>query len=418
MLTETVKYLAVSSFFLMSVTTESQVKWFSRASLPNLLTECGSVVLGGKIYIIGGLEPGGVSTDKVHIYDPAKDTWSIADPLPLAMHHMACAVSNGKIYVLGGYTSNPFQPVTNSYKYDPQQNKWVSVAPVPSIRGASAAAEMNGKIYVIGGAGYNLLQSNNINEVYDPVMNSWETKAPMPTERDHHTAITVDSLIYSVGGRNFSFNIGSTRVVEAYSPFTDTWYPVDSLIFSRSGFSLCTYGGKIYAIGGEWFMPGQSGLRAQIEVYDPKFNVWQYFDNMSSTRHGMGVGVVGDTIYTISGGVQAGFSYSDINEAFVAVKSIGIEQISETANKFELKQNYPNPFNPSTDIQFSLTERGYVLLKIYDSSGKEVETLLEGELNRGIYSFRFSPDQNASGIYFYSLVSGNNRITRKMIFLK
>jgi Kelch motif/Secretion system C-terminal sorting domain len=419
MKTESAKYLAVSSIFLMiGFSAESQVNWFSRAALPNLLTECGSVVLNGKVYIIGGLEPGGISTAKVHVYDPVNNTWSTSAPLPMAMHHLACAVAYSKIYVLGGYTSNPFQPVTYTYEYDPVLNNWVSKAPVPTVRGASAAAEMNGKIYVIGGAGYNLLQSNNINEVYDPVMNLWETKAPMPTERDHHAVISVDSLIYSIGGRNFSFNIGSTRVVEAYSPYSDTWYPMDSLIWSRSGFSLCNYYGKIYAIGGEWFTPGQSGLRAQIELYDPKINNWEYFTTMSTTRHGLGVGVAGDTIYTISGGVQAGFSYSDVNEAFVPVKSIGIEHISETAAMFELKQNYPNPFNPSTKIKFSLTETGYVTLRIFDIRGSVITTLLSASMKKGTYEFSYTIDDRPSGVYFCMLEAGVNKQTKKMIFTK
>jgi hypothetical protein len=328
----------------------SQINWMTRAPLPNELTECGSVVLNGKIYIIGGLEPGAVSTTKVHIYDPIQNSWSTAAPLPMALHHMPCVAYNGKIYVLGGYTSNPFQPVSNTYEYDPVANKWFAKAPVPTVRGAAAAAEIGGKIYVTGGAGYNLLQSTDINEAYDPVNNTWETKAPMSVARDHHSVVALDTMLYSVGGRNFSVNIGRSKVVEAYMPFSDTWILVDSLLWGRAGFSLVVKNGRMYSIGGEWFEPGSSGLIAQVEVYDTKLNNWEYLTNMNSTRHGMGAGVIGDTIYTISGGIQAGFSYSNINEAFIQEKSIGVEYISSIAKRFTLYQNYPNPFNPETKL--------------------------------------------------------------------
>jgi N-acetylneuraminic acid mutarotase len=333
---------------------------------------------------------------------------------------MACAVANGKIYILGGYTSSPFQPVNNTYEYSSITNTWTAKSPVPTIRGASAAGEIGGKIYVIGGAGFNLLQSNDINEMYDPLADAWETKAPMPTARDHHAVIVLDTLLYSIGGRNFSFNIGSNSIVEAYSPLTNKWYPMDSLIWARSGFSLASANNKIYAIGGEWFTPGQSGLRAQIEVYDPKLNNWEFLTTMQTTRHGLGAGVVSDTIYTISGGIQAGFSYSDVNEAFAPGKSIGIQQISEVAVQFVLYQNYPNPFNPATMIRFDILENenaGIVNLAVYDVLGREIDMLVNQEL-QGSFEVIWNATKHPSGMYFYRLSYNDYSITRKMILIK
>ncbi len=411
-------YAAIITALLLISSSTSQVKWMQRALLPNQLTECGSVVLSGKIYIIGGLEPGAVSTSKVHVFDAANNSWSLAAPLPMPMHHMACAVVNSKIYVLGGYTDNPFQPVSNSYVYDPLTNDWTAIANVPTVRGSSAAAEMGGKIYVLGGAGYNLLQSNDVNEAYDPLTDTWEVLAPMPTPRDHHSAVTLDSLIYSVGGRNFTLNIGRNKIVEAYSPATNTWHVKSELLWARTGFGLVAAGGKIFAIGGEWFTPGQNGLITEMEMYDPLLGHWIYAGNMNTTRHGFGAGVVGDTIYTISGGIQAGYSYSDLNESFILTETIGLQQLSAGVREFELKQNYPNPFNPSTQIEFSIFNEGFVSLKVYDITGKEIRTLIYGHLKTGSYKYGFTSQGLASGIYIYSLLLGNNSINKKMTILK
>jgi len=91
--------------------------------------------------------------------------------------------------------------------------------------------------------------------------------------------------------------------------------------------------------------------------------------------------------------------------------------------EFSLEQNYPNPFNPITSIQYAVSSRQFVSLKVYDILGNEVATLVNEEKSAGTYKVEFivgqdsSPDI-ASGIYFYRLQAGNYVETKKMILLK
>jgi hypothetical protein len=96
---------------------------------------------------------------------------------------------------------------------------------------------------------------------------------------------------------------------------------------------------------------------------------------------------------------------------------------------FSLSQNYPNPFNPSTKIRFSIPTltpvRGgsnngllYVTLKIYDSLGKEVMTLVNEEMRPGENEFEFFADGLSSGVYYYQLRAGSFVDSKKMIVLK
>ena len=94
------------------------------------------------------------------------------------------------------------------------------------------------------------------------------------------------------------------------------------------------------------------------------------------------------------------------------------ENRSNIPTEYSLSQNYPNPFNPTTNIQFSLPEKGLVTLKVFNILGQEVAQLVNQELNAGVHKVDFNASQLTSGIYFYTLESGNFVQTNKMMLLK
>ncbi len=85
---------------------------------------------------------------------------------------------------------------------------------------------------------------------------------------------------------------------------------------------------------------------------------------------------------------------------------------------FRLEQNYPNPFNPSTTIRFSLPQREYVTLKVFDVLGREVATLVEGAIEGGNHFVTFAPHATTSGFYFYKITAGKFTQTHKAILIK
>jgi hypothetical protein len=98
----------------------------------------------------------------------------------------------------------------------------------------------------------------------------------------------------------------------------------------------------------------------------------------------------------------------------------------ELPQNFELFQNYPNPFNSSTEIKYSLpnTKACYkVQLKVYDVLGRLVKVLLNQEQLAGSYAINWDGtdlggNRVASGVYFYSLDSGEFKSVRKMLVLQ
>ncbi len=87
--------------------------------------------------------------------------------------------------------------------------------------------------------------------------------------------------------------------------------------------------------------------------------------------------------------------------------------------KFELNQNFPNPFNPSTTISFSISERAVITLNVYSVTGELVASLVSGEeFEAGTYETTLDASNLASGIYLYSLTTGDVKLTKKMTLLK
>ena len=85
---------------------------------------------------------------------------------------------------------------------------------------------------------------------------------------------------------------------------------------------------------------------------------------------------------------------------------------------FYLSQNYPNPFNPATNISYSISQRSFVTLKIYDVLGNEIATLINKELRAGSYEVEFDASNLPSGIYFYQIRAGAFVDTKKLILMK
>lgn len=109
-----------------------------------------------------------------------------------------------------------------------------------------------------------------------------------------------------------------------------------------------------------------------------------------------------------------------LNASLWLAKLTGVTGIEENnvPVKFSLEQNYPNPFNPSTVLRIQLGVVSDVMLKIYDVNGREVKTLINGQMNAGNHEVTFDGSKLASGIYYAVLDASGNKETIKMILAK
>lgn len=102
----------------------------------------------------------------------------------------------------------------------------------------------------------------------------------------------------------------------------------------------------------------------------------------------------------------------------VSYNPTNVKETFALPDKYDLTQNYPNPFNPSTIISLQLPVDNHVTLKVYNTLGQEVATLVSGFKKAGKYRVEFDASNLTSGIYIYRLVTSGFTETKKMIIIR
>jgi hypothetical protein len=97
---------------------------------------------------------------------------------------------------------------------------------------------------------------------------------------------------------------------------------------------------------------------------------------------------------------------------------LSIKDENQIPRDIILNQNYPNPFNPTTIISYSIPERLFVSLKIYNILGEEVSVLVNSIQNKGEHKEIFDASKVSGGIYIYKLQIDNSTYINKCVYLK
>jgi len=194
---------------------------------------------------------------------------------------------------------------------------------------------------------------------------------------------------------SMSFDKLGMIYVTGYSEGTTTGYDYATIKYDTSGAQqwVTRYNG-----------PANSNDYAAWITVDSSFNVY-----VTGGSTGSGTGIDYATIkYSQTVGVQPTGNY--------------------IPKEYSLKQNYPNPFNPNTRIKFDVApplglpltggDAEGVRLVIYDILGREVETLVNQQLQPGTYEVQWNATAYPSGTYFYRLTAANYTEVKKMILLK
>ena len=177
---------------------------------------------------------------------------------------------------------------------------------------------------------------------------------------------------------------------------------------------------------GNIFITGQSagpgtGSNYITMRYNPSgTQVWQQTylgpGNENDYSNAIALGLNGVVFVTgYSEGTGTGKDFATIKYA----QTVGVQNVnSEVPDRFSLGQNYPNPFNPKTNIGLRIADFGFVSLKVFDITGKEVAVLIDQEMNAGVYNVDFDAANLSSGMFFYKMETAGFTDVKKMVVVK
>lgn len=189
-----------------------------------------------------------------------------------------------------------------------------------------------------------------------------------------------------------------------------TWTPVDNGLPSTAMLGihqLAVYGTNIFAgMEGGAFLSADSGKSwTSISTGMTNFEVTSFAF--------LGTKVFVGTMTGLGG--MGSFVWSrPLSQIVTSVAG----QSATSPTSYNLEQNYPNPFNPSTTIHYSLPSNAHVVLRLYDSLGREVKTLVDERQSAGQHSFTLDASGLASGAYFYQLQSDGKVFAKKLMIIK
>ena len=126
------------------------------------------------------------------------------------------------------------------------------------------------------------------------------------------------------------------------------------------------------------------------------------------------VGLLADRKYTLNEVNEENNSCYDASKQFTYLPENRL-----SANSVNSSYNYPNPFSKETTIAFELSTNSQVTLFVTDVTGKKIATLLNNEPQmKGLNTITFNGADFATGIYYYTIMSGDFTMTQKMILMK
>ncbi len=382
--------------------------WISRNGIAVGVWEAAATTANGKIYVFGG--DGALGSTR--IYDISKNSWTFGTKIPKpVMQHAAICGNDGKIYIIGGRSTQTSKPWGAVQIYDPITELWTvgTNMKIPKVQfGAAKAA--NGKIYVIGGKAQFLNNTGpffNTVEIYDPQTNIWTNGSSILTTLGELKAVNLNDNIYAVGGTNGTYQ--KTNIELIISPLA----PSNLVATPISAKSI-----KL-----TWTDNSLNEERFRIERATSAAGPFTVITNKTTnSTYAVDNNVLPDSTYyyQLKAYNAAGFSgNSNISQAstskskLVMQKEESKEKLTELENKLVI---YPNPSTEYAGIYFSVAESQYVQINIYDFKGLLIEKIYNAYAEKGRhYHTKWKSNLSPPGNYFVQMIMKNKIISKEIV---
>lgn len=265
-------------------------EWNTLANIITSRVRMSSVVIGNKIYCIGGQSSTGTVTT-VESFDIVNNYWNTETSLQYQRMGATSQFINNKIYTFGGHDG--YTTINTVECYDIETNTVTTKTNMPYCTVGATSHIVNGLIYIIGG--YSNKDGINVIQIYNLDTGGWFAKNGMSIPRRYFKSVLIDNKIYCFGGYS-----GTTvsNTVECYDISTETWSVKANMPIAKQNFGCAKFGDYIYIIGGD----NSTTVFDSIERYNYKEDTWETFKmTMTEARADFVCEVIDNKIYCISG---------------------------------------------------------------------------------------------------------------------
>jgi non-specific serine/threonine protein kinase len=193
--------------------------------------------------VVGGYGPGSAPRNTAFAFHHGH--WTPLPSMPAPRAAAGAAIVGGKLYVVGGVEA-PGRLARDAFAFDFETARWTTFRG-PRPREHLGAAALGGRVYVVAGRTGGLDTNQDIVEAFDPRSGRWRAIPRVPGKRGGTAAAAIGGRLLSAGGEEPG---GTIRTVYAYSPSTRRWTQLPNMRTSRHGLGLVGWRGRAYALAG------------------------------------------------------------------------------------------------------------------------------------------------------------------------
>ena len=233
----------------------SATEWTSLPDLPVPRRDAASVLLDGRLFVVGGRTIGDRLSRRVDAYDPQANLWMQNSPLPQAVAYAGITQHNGRLWLAGGQVKDTVAP--NVWVFDVARNHWNPGPPLPEARAGGGLVCIGDRLHYMGGFGPDLRTDHEdhwtLDLHHETADQQWRQVAPLPVPRNRFGTAVLEGQLHVLGGQ---IGVGETArdqtLSHSYDPSTDSWSTEYALPSPHSRVSGGTFAfeGRIFLIGG------------------------------------------------------------------------------------------------------------------------------------------------------------------------
>ena len=291
-----------------------EANWTRLPDMPVAKWEPSSILLEGKIYLLGGYEDNIMSNRKMYVFDPSDTSWTRLQDTPGAISHVNL-VPGGRGFWFAGGMKDKVHPakdhiVAEVWHYDIDLDRYSAAPLLPEKRGGGGLARLGNQLHYISG----LMEDRDTDApdhwVFD--LDEWEgggharwrPLAPLPLPRNQLSVAVFNEKIYAIGGQlNHDKQQLDQARVDIYDPVADQWRRGPALPYGHSHSEGATFvhGDRIWMLGGHTTPEGgRKGFCANVLTLR-EGGEWQLTLRLPGPTSSPAAAIAGDRLYVAGG---------------------------------------------------------------------------------------------------------------------